>query len=321
MRSPQTPLVTVLMPVYNAQSYLKEAIDSILNQSHTDFEFLIVDDGSTDESVNIINSYSDSRIRLIKQSNAGVSGALNTGLSLAKGKYIVRFDADDVSLANRIEVQLAFMEQHPDYVLVGCDVEYLTEFGEFIFQYQNTGHRDEEIRARLLKKNPFIHSAVIALKEVLLKCGGYDPLAHTFEDHLLWTKVIEYGKVCNLNAVLVRVRLNAQSVTSDERMRGARFLSLRQDILNRKGTVSETEGAALRAILLKQNATSEKAMGYHMLVAKKYLWNNYQPKKVRLHCRQMFQLNPWMPLSYLLFIVSFLPESWIKRMYRNLKAA
>ena len=71
MRSPQTPLVTVLMPVYNAQSYLKEAIDSILNQSHTDFEFLIVDDGSTDESVNISNSYSDSRIRLIQQSNAG----------------------------------------------------------------------------------------------------------------------------------------------------------------------------------------------------------------------------------------------------------
>ena len=108
MRSPQTPLVTVLMPVYNAQSYLKEAIDSILNQSHTDFEFLIVDDGSTDESVNIINSYSDSRIRLIQQSNAGVSGALNTGLSLAKGKYIVRFDADDV-------------RQHPE-ALVQVDV-------------------------------------------------------------------------------------------------------------------------------------------------------------------------------------------------------
>jgi len=271
-------LITVLMPVYNAEAYLKTAIDSILNQSYPHFEFLIIDDGSTDATAQILKTYTDKRIRVIEQKNSGVSGALNTGLQAAKGKYIVRFDADDIALPQRIELQLQFMVENPDYVIVGSDVDYLTESGEFIFSYSNTGHSDAEIRARIYQKNPFIHSAVMAVREVMLKCGGYDALAHTFEDHLLWINMLPHGKVCNLKTVLVQVRLNPQSVTSDERLRGSTFLNLRQVILNRHGPVTEAEGNTLLSVLKSQNSKTDKAIGYHTIVAKKIFMEYAQSK-------------------------------------------
>ena len=292
-------LITVLMPVYNAEAYLKTAIDSVLYQSYPHFEFLIIDDGSTDATAQILKTYTDKRIRVIEQKNSGASGALNTGLQAAKGKYIVRFDADDIALPQRIELQLQFMVENPDYVIVGSDVDYLTESGEFIFSYSNTGHSDAEIRARIYQKNPFIHSAVMAVREVMLKCGGYDALAHTFEDHLLWINMLPHGKVCNLKTVLVQVRLNPQSVTSDERLRGSTFLNLRQVILNRHGPVTEAEGNTLLSVLKSQNSKTDKAIGYHTIVAKKFLWNTPNPKQVRCHCKCILKLKPtWVLNAY-----------------------
>lgn len=314
------PLVTVLMPVYNAEAYLREAMDSILVQTYRDFEFLIIDDGSTDASSEIIKSYSDNRIKLIQQKNSGVSGALNTGLQAAQGKFIVRFDADDIALPHRIETQMQFMMANPDYVLAGSDVDYITETGTYIFTYQNTGHSDSEIRTRIYQKNPIIHSAVIAHRDVMLACGGYDALAHTFEDHLLWINLLSHGKVCNLNTVLIQVRLNPQSVTSDERLRGKTFLNIRQHILERHGPVHESEGQQLMSILQQQNSKTEKAIGYHSIVAKKYLWNNPRAKQVRLHCAKIIKLKPLMPMAYILILLSFLPSSWIMFFYKRIKS-
>jgi len=111
-------LVTVLMPVYNGEKYLNEAIDSILNQTYTNFEFLIINDGSTDRSVEIIKGYNDSRIKLIhNKKNMGLVYTLNRGLALALGKYIVRMDADDISLPNRFKLQLDFMEINTEVAL------------------------------------------------------------------------------------------------------------------------------------------------------------------------------------------------------------
>lgn len=313
-------LITVLMPVYNAEAYLKTAIDSVLNQSYPHFEFLIIDDGSTDATAQILKTYTDKRIRVIEQKNSGVSGALNTGLQAAKGKYIVRFDADDIALPQRIELQLQFMVENPDYVIVGSDVDYLTESGEFIFSYSNTGHSDAEIRARIYQKNPFIHSAVMAVREVMLKCGGYDALAHTFEDHLLWINMLPHGKVCNLKTVLVQVRLNPQSVTSDERLRGSTFLNLRQVILNRHGPVTEAEGNTLLTVLKSQNSKTDKAIGYHTIVAKKFLWNTPNPKQVRFHCKCILKLKPTMPIAYILMALSYLPTSWVLNAYKRFKS-
>ncbi|HEY4799706.1 MAG TPA: glycosyltransferase family 2 protein, partial [Bacteroidia bacterium] len=114
------PAISVLMPVYNAEKYLCEAIDSILQQTFTDFEFLIIDDGSTDKSVDIIRSYSDKRIVLTtKPCNTGLIDTLNMGIQLARGKYIARMDADDISVAGRLKSQYQYMENNPDVLVVG----------------------------------------------------------------------------------------------------------------------------------------------------------------------------------------------------------
>ena len=142
------PKVTVLMPVYNGSKYLKAAIDSILSQSFTDFEFLIINDGSTDDSVKIINSYHDQRIKLIDNKiNQGLVAVLNQGLKLAIGEYIARMDSDDFSTCNRLSQQVRFMDKHNDIGVLGSWVKIMKGSDEFLGRYF-LNH--EEIKANLL---------------------------------------------------------------------------------------------------------------------------------------------------------------------------
>src|SRR5688572_20456536 len=124
------PYVTILMPAYNTALYISEAINSVLTQDFTDFELLIIDDGSTDDTVRIIKSFTDPRVRLIRQKHAGIAAALNRGLQEAEGEYIARFDADDICLPGRLCRQVDFLESHPDYVICGGEAEYISDQGE-----------------------------------------------------------------------------------------------------------------------------------------------------------------------------------------------
>ena len=118
------PKLSVIMPAYNAEKYIGEAIESILNQTFTDFEFIIIDDGSSDHTADIIKGFHDERIRFIQnEKNSGVANTLNKGLELSQGEYIARMDADDISLPARFEKQVAFMEANPDVAVVGCGIE------------------------------------------------------------------------------------------------------------------------------------------------------------------------------------------------------
>ena len=315
----QTPPITVLMPVYNGEKYVADAIDSILAQTFRDFEFLIVNDGSKDKTEEIIRSYSDPRIRLLNKENGGVSCALNHGLEHAKGKYIARFDADDICYPQRLQEQYDFMLKNPDYVLIGSDADYVNQFGEFIFTYESTGHSNEEIQSRIYERNPFIHSVVFFPREVVMQCGGYDVKAHTFEDHLLWVKVLRKGKVCNFKTSYIKVRLNPESVTTDERVRGKRFLELRKQILESDRPISDADEQELLAIIKSQSSDKIKKMGYNLFVAKKYLWNNHQPTLARKYLLESIRLQPMETSAYLLLGLSFLPGSIISRIYNTFK--
>lgn len=307
------------MPAYNCEGYIRDAIDSILEQTFGNFEFLIINDGSTDGTEQVIKSYTDRRIRLISQPNGGVSRALNTGLKEAKGKYIARFDADDICYPTRLEEQYQFMLQHPDYVLIGSDADYVSKSGNFIFSYISTGHTNEEIQARIFERNPFIHSVVFFPKEIAIQCGGYDPHAHTFEDHLLWVKVVRLGKVCNFRKSLIKVRLNPESVTTDERLRGKRFLELRKKILESDAPITAEDEQELMAIIRSQNSAAIKKLGYHLFVAKKFLWNNYQPREARKHIFAALRSKPFTPGIYTLLLLSFLPKGLILKLYSSVK--
>ena len=314
-----TPPITVLMPVYNGEKYIADAMDSILAQTYTNFEFLIINDGSKDGTEAIIKSYHDPRIRLLTKENGGVSCALNYGLEHARGQYIARFDADDICYPQRLEEQMAFMQSHPDYVLIGSDADYVNQFGEYIFTYESTGHSNEEIQSKIYERNPFIHSVVFFPKKVVMDCGAYDLKAHTFEDHLLWVKVLRKGKVCNFKKSFIKVRLNPESVTTDERVRGKRFLELRKQILESDAPISDADEKELLQIIRSQNTDKIKKLGYHLFVAKKYLWNNHQPRLAREHLMASIKLKPFESSAYLLMMFSFLPKSVIQKIYHSLK--
>ena len=128
--------ISVLMPAWNAENYIAEAIESILAQSFYEFEFIIINDGSTDNTKQIIDSFSDERIISINKAHNGIAEALNIGLSIAKAPYIARFDADDICLANRLELQFAFLNAHPEYIVCGSDAEYISENGEHLFNFE-----------------------------------------------------------------------------------------------------------------------------------------------------------------------------------------
>lgn len=306
----------MLMPVFNAEKYLREAIDSVLQQTHTDFEFLIVDDGSTDSSPSIIQSYDDKRIRVIRQSNGGVSAALNTGLQNASGELIVRFDADDICYPERITLQYKFMLEHPDYVLAGSDADYIDKDGEYIFTFTNPGHEDSEIRNKIMLQCPFIHSTVIFRKQAVLDLGGYEVKAHTFEDYFLWTKLLSKGKVHNFSHPLIKVRFNPESVTVDARDYNRTFRNLHRKALA-TGIITDAEGEQLLASI-KRLSRSKKEFSYNRMLAKKYLWNNYHPEKARQHLSKALKLKPLDPASWSLLFLSLLPKKVINAIYTSL---
>ena len=161
------PLVTVLMAVYNGEKYLREAIESMLNQSYTNFEFLIINDGSTDSTEEIILSYRDERIRHMKnEQNIKLIASLNKGLDLAEGKYIARMDADDVSLPERLAKQVDFMERNLEYGLLGTWVKTLGLNPDKEIHFKS-GH--DEIRFELFFHNYLHHPTVMFRKEIIKK--------------------------------------------------------------------------------------------------------------------------------------------------------
>ena len=165
------PKVSVLMSVYNGERYLSESVESILDQTYSDFEFIIVDDASEDGTWQMLTTYvgRDSRIVLIRnKENIGLTRSLNKGLALARGKYIARQDADDVSVPERLAKQVAFLERHPSVVLLGTAIEWIRDSGDLIGKIGQHPCTDAGIRQKMLLQYSFWHSSVMVRLTVLL---------------------------------------------------------------------------------------------------------------------------------------------------------
>jgi glycosyltransferase involved in cell wall biosynthesis len=310
------PKITVLMPARDAEKYIAGAICSVLEQTFTDFELLIINDGSTDDTVTIIKQFSDQRIRLIEQAGQGVAIALNNGLQNAKGSYIARFDADDICFPERLEKQASFLDNNPGYVMVGCDAEYITESGEHLFNSFCTGYSNEEIMQELYIDCPFIHSGVMYRKEMVLKAGGYSDNAHNFEDYLLWVQLEKYGRYANLPEQLIKVRFNPASATIDEKWRGRRFRKLKRNAI-RRGSITKEEGDELLRIIADQDQKKFKEAAYYALCGKKFLLDNHQPRKARSHLTKAIRSYPYRLDNYALYLLSFFPGSLINWLHRK----
>ena len=308
--------ITVLMPAYNAGMYIHEAIVSVLEQTYRNFELLIINDGSTDDTVSIVLSFDDPRIVLVDKEHQGIAQALNTGLRLSDTHYVARFDADDICAPDRLEKQFNFLEDHPEYVLVGSDAEYILENGDFLFSFKCIAHSNEEVQRNMYVYCPFIHSSVMYKRDDVIKAGGYNVHAHHFEDYLLWTSLAKMGKMQNLREPLIKVRFNPASVTIDERWRGERFRRLKRQATTR-GAITPEEGDELMDIIKKQDMGKIKEGAYHALCCKKFLADNYQPSRARGHVRKAIRVRPFRLDNYLLYAASYLPESLIAWLHKK----
>lgn len=200
------PRISVIMPVYNAEKYLREAIDSILVQSYTDFELIVINDCSTDGTEKIVLSYQDPRIVYVKnEKNLGVAETLNRGLHVARGEYIARMDADDRSVSHRFEKQVDYLDKNPHAVLCGSRVIVFTDTGEH--RPANYPTEDGQIRTMLLFSCPLAHPSVMIRKSVIDEHGlQYEVAFEKVEDYRLWTRLAEYGQLCNLPEPLLYYR-------------------------------------------------------------------------------------------------------------------
>ncbi len=306
------------MPAYNAGLYIEEAVSSILEQTFRDFEFLIINDGSKDNTMELLSQYKDPRIRIINRENRGVIASLNEGISLASSELIARMDADDVCYPQRLQVQYDFLMANPDYLAVGSDAEAIDKEGNYLLHLSPLGHSYEEIKNTVHLKVPFIHPCVTFRRRAVEKVGGYPVNALHFEDHLLWRKLIETGKVCNLRETLLKVRFNPESVTIDERWIGQPFLDIRKRSIQ-AGMVSQEDAALLRTKVNFHVRPEFKHASYYAMVAKKYLWNKTDSVKARQHLGESLRQYPYKLSVYLLYLASFVPASLRKLIYGKLK--
>ncbi len=204
--------ISVIMPVYNGERYIKETIESVLTQSYTDFEFIIIDDGSTDGTLDILKKINDNRIKVLNQNHGGIVKALNLGIKESTGEYIIRIDADDICILNRFEVLVNYMDKNPQVSVCGSWASTIDEKGEFIGQLKHPPINNQDIKKYSLLHNPFIHPSVIIRKSVIDSVGFYKNFKHN-EDYELWTRVLRVGKVHNIPEFLINYRIHQNQIT------------------------------------------------------------------------------------------------------------
>lgn len=206
-------VVSVILPVYNAEKYIESAIKSVLAQDFIDFELIIVNDGSTDGSLKLIEGFKDSRIILINKENQGISHALNDGLRFASGEFIARMDADDICHPRRISRQVEFLRKNSSIVLVASNVIYIDEHGEYL-GFSCLPGSNSAIRIKMSKGNIIFHPTVMFRSATFNEKSLYDEKINKYiEDYLLWHKFLRVGSIAIMQKPLLKYRVSTASVS------------------------------------------------------------------------------------------------------------
>jgi glycosyltransferase involved in cell wall biosynthesis len=205
------PSVSILMPVYNAGPYLSEAIESMLNQTYTDFDLIVLDDCSTDNSAEVAKSFTDSRIVYHRNEvNSGLANNLNTGLKMAKGKYIARMDGDDISLPHRLQTQIDFMESNPDIDLCSCAMQMFGADNQLWVRDRDP----EQVKISMMFYSAVLHASSVFRKDVFENNNlYYNQETFPAEDYDLWSRAIFHCKMVNLPDVMYLYRMHGTQVT------------------------------------------------------------------------------------------------------------
>lgn len=301
--------ISVVMSVYNAEKYVKEAIDSILNQTFTDFEFIIINDGSTDRSLEIIESIKDRRIVLINQSNSGLAKALNVGIQQSKSNIIARMDADDISFPNRLDKQYNFLLNNPEYIIVGSKAMVIDKNGNYVCT-PSILISDTETK-NWLPSSPFIHPSVMLRKESIFKAGLYCESMIKSQDTVLFNRMASYGKFYNIPESLLKYRI----VPTANSSRNKKTEKIGMKIIKyaiEHNNISDADKSFLQSTTDDRYHISRLGY-YHTYLARRYLYDNNQPKLVRKNIYSAIKYNKSDPFLLVLFILSFMPFSFVKK--------
>lgn len=209
------PTVSVLMPVYNAQQYVAEAVESILTQTFSDFEFIIIDDGSTDASLKILEAYAakDERLCLSSRSNKGLTPTMNEMLGFAEGEFIAIIENDDVAVPERLARQVEFLQCRPDVICVSGAHELIDEKGRLLTRLELPEHNDQIQQLALAGHGSICHPGVMIRRAPLIKIGGYNKTMRMAHDLDLWLRLGEVGALANLKDTVVKYRLRTDSIS------------------------------------------------------------------------------------------------------------
>lgn len=297
----KSPKVTVLMPVYNGEKYLRDAIDSILSQNYTDFEFLIINDGSTDYSQKIIDSYSDNRIRSLRnEKNIGLVNTLNKGFDAAQGEYIVRMDCDDISLKDRLSVQVAFMDKNKTIGASGSYYYLLLNEKKAIADFPLN---QEEMKCFMIFNCPIAHPTAIIRTNVIKenKLSYLSECIHA-EDYDFWSQLSQYSDLANLSDVLLYYRVHHNQITgnasfSEDKNKTLNVIRLRH--LKQMGlTPSETEMNIHHLISNGEKAENEDVIAQAEVWLKKIQTENKKNKKLDEAYLGKIILERWLRMCF-----------------------
>ncbi len=204
------------MPVYNGGIYLEKAIGSILTQTFTDFEFIIIDDGSTDNSLVTLSRYAaqDSRIKLVSRENRGLVKTLNQGIELAQSALIARMDADDIAMPERFAMQKAYLDNNPEILCVGGRVKVIDSKGRFLISNDAKTNPEDAESSALNGISPIIHPSAMLRTEALKQVGGYHEADYPAEDLALWLNLCAIGKINNIPDIVLKYRIHNDSIST-----------------------------------------------------------------------------------------------------------
>jgi len=305
------------MAVFNGEKYLREAIDSVLAQTKTDFEFIIVDDGSTDSSKEIIRAYNDPRIRLLENpTNMRLPAALNKGIEVARSEYIARMDCDDICDPERLEKQFDYLQQHPEVVAVGTAATFMDEGGEEVGLF--TPSDNHQVLVKIFPGSPFIHPSVMFRKSTYLKAGKYPEFMRWgAEDAVLFGKMAKLGKLSNLPQSYLKYRLVPAGASRKPADFRALLLRMTREAMENDGV----DPLLVQDIEAKSQAIDKTSalVDYHFEIAKLCLWSGGSAVQARRHLKHCKSASHLKGKVFLLNALSYIPTHLIKCLYCSLK--
>jgi glycosyltransferase involved in cell wall biosynthesis len=256
---PSEPAVSVCMPVYNTERYVAEAVESTLGQTFGDFEFIIIDDGSTDGSGEVLARYAaqDGRIRLFRRENRGIVASRNEGLGLATGEMIAVIDSDDVALPDRLAIQVGYLRAHPECVAVGGSNLVIDASGDPVCTWNHPRSHEEIDRSNIVNDQKMLHSSLVMRREAVLAVGGYRPEAETAEELDLLLRLAELGQLANVPDVVVKYRRHGSSVSHARRAHQVRASDFALRDARRRRGLDDSDVPARAATEARSPSASE----------------------------------------------------------------